>query len=264
MAKVDYYSVLGIDRQATSETIKKAYRKLALKYHPDKTGGNKEFEDKFKLINEAYAVLSDKDKRHNYDNPQEDILNNFMRDFGMHFGGAPIRRKPNPNAPRRGQDLKFYIDAQIVDFILGTEKEFTITYDDVCTDCNGRGYESFNSCSVCHGAGYMSKVYSHQGIRTQTTGPCSSCHGVGELGDIKCTSCQGQCKQQIVDRKIVYKIKPGSKDGDIINIKGAGRKGVHGGPDGDLYIKLRMDMPKASDLTEEQLNLLKEIKSGKD
>lgn len=259
MGNTDYYSVLGVNKDANTEEIKKAYRKLALKHHPDKNGGNKESEEKFKQINDAYATLSNEKKRQEYDNPHSDILDRFMKDFGMKFGGGPLRRKPNPNAPRRGQDLKFYIDASIADFILGKEAIFNVTYDDICTDCNGRGYETFIACEVCGGTGYMTKSYIHQGIRTATAGPCSQCHGVGELGRTKCTSCQGQCKQTIVDREIKYIINSGSRDGDIIKIKEAGRKGVHGGPNGDLYIKLRMLIPKVSDLTEEQLSVLKEI-----
>lgn len=261
MGNIDYYNILGINNKATEEDIKKAYRNLALKYHPDRTGGDKEAEEKFKKVNDAYAVLSDSNKRRDYDNPQ-DPMASFMRDFGMNFGGPPMR-KPNPNAPRRGSDLKFFVDAHLIDFIIGAESSFTVSYDDICDKCSGRGYTEFKPCGLCNGAGYMTSVQTHQGIRSHTTRPCPTCLGVGELGNIKCEVCTGQGKKHITNKEIKFDINSGSKDSAIIRKQGEGRSGVHGGPNGDLYIKLRMVMPKLNNLTEEQIRVLKEIKDEK-
>lgn len=261
MDNSNYYTILGVEHTATAVEIKKAYRKLALKYHPDTNGGDKALEEKFKQINDAYAVLSNDKKRHQYDNTGSP-LDSFMENFYANFGG-PQMRKPNPNAPRKGSDLKFFVDAHFVDFIIGAENSFTVSYDDLCDNCNGRSYTEFKPCGLCKGAGYMTNVHTHQGIRSQTTRPCPTCHGVGEIGHVKCEPCAGQGKKHILNKEIKFNIISGSSDGAVIRKQGEGRLGINGGPNGNLYIKLRMVIPRVDNLTEEQIAVLKEIKDEK-
>lgn len=250
----DYYNTLGVNRDASDEEIKRAYRSLAKKYHPDKNPGNKEAEDKFKDVNEAYEVLSDKKKRSEFDNPS-DPFRGFADIFSRGFG---TRRRPDPNAPRRGIDLKFVVDVPLSYFILGGKKIFTVNYKDVCVDCKGKGASETEQCTECGGQGTIFKTVRQHGMIMNSTTSCPKCNGTGEKTIKACESCNGLGNVPVNDRELSLEILPGhNRDGEVIRMTGEGGKGLNNGPNGDVYIKLRMTLPNKETLTEEQIELLK-------
>jgi len=261
VARKNYYQVLGVDREASQEDIKKAFRRLSKKYHPDMNPDDNESEERFKEINEAYSTLSDPNKRRNYDNPLgDDPFENLTRSF---FGGRDnpfirVRRTANINRPMKGPDLKYIQDVPLVDFILGGKLEFDVAYNNLCGDCNGFGYKKWKECPNCNGVGVISHTSQEGGMFFQQTAMCSACRGLGEIGIDKCDFCEG--KGTIPTKKTIsIEIPKGIRDGFVIVEQGEGASGKNGGPDGDLLVKLRMMLPKEEDLTEEQINLLKEI-----
>lgn len=253
----DYYNILGVDRTASNEAIKKAYRKLSMKYHPDKNAGDKEAEEKFKEINEAYSTLSDVNKRKQYDNP-----NPFMGGMADFFGHSnPFgfkQQKQNVKRPTKGPDLKYVLDVPLADFIVGAETEFDISYRDLCQRCNGTGHSDTKTCPNCDGNGQI--THSHQEGNTfiQQSTTCTACRGTGEIGIKKCDDCEGK-GYVTIDKSVKVKVPKGLRDGHIIGVPGAGLSGKYGGPNGDIHVKLRMVLPKEEDLTEEQIKVLKDI-----
>ena len=260
---MSHYNTLGVDNTASQEEIKKAYRKLAMQYHPDRNSGDKAAEDKLKQINEAYGVLSNEQKRNEYDNP--DPFANFMGGFGDIFNvrnrRGPVKKPmPSVDTPRRGQDLKFVVDVPMYSFIIGEDHELEVSYMDICMSCNGIGATELQECPNCRGTGVISKTINRgQDMVMHTTANCPSCAGKGFIPKDTCESCHGTGGVS-VDRKIVYAVLPNTKDGEIGSFKGKGGKGTNGAPDGNLYLKYRMTLPKVENLTEEQIELLKEIK----
>ena len=254
MSKRDYYEVLGVIKSASPEEIKKAYRKLALKYHPDKNKGDKASENKFKEASEAYHVLSDKERRTNYDQfghaafeggsgrggfgnfdfsefstSFSDIFEDFFGDFGGNMGGRQ-RRSSN----LRGADLRFNLSVSLEDSYNGKKQEINFTSSDKCERCEGYGSEPGSkpvSCSMCGGQG---KVRSSQGFFTiQQT--CPECNGEGEQISDPCKGCRGVGKKQ-TRKKITTNIPKGVDDGTRIRLSGKGEAGIKSGGNGDLYI----------------------------
>jgi len=259
-----YYKLLGVSPDSSQEDIKKAFRKLSMQYHPDKNPDNKEAEEHFKEINEAYSVISDPERRQQYDNPGIPGFN--FQSFG--FGGAMgdyfnrvvpnFQRQRRRNMPRKGRDLMYIIDVPISEFILGGKEEFSVEFDDMCNSCSGKGYKSSKTCPNCDGSGMIVHVQSGNGMHMQTSSPCGACRGSGEIGTEGCPECNGLGHVK-AKRDYVIDIAPGSRDGDVMKQDGLGGIGMNGGPPGDLVVKLRMRMPRAEDLSEEQKEILVDL-----
>jgi len=256
MAKKDYYEVLGVLKSASSEEIKKAYRKLALKYHPDKNKDDKGAESKFKEASEAYHVLSDKERRKNYDqfghaafegtggrggfsnfdftSAFSDIFgSDIFEDFFDGFGGGRQRGRRR-SSDFRGADLRYDLSISLEDAYHGKKQEINFSSSDKCGRCNGHGSEPGSkpiSCSTCGGHG---QVRSSQGFFTiQQT--CPECTGSGEQISSPCKECRGIGKKQ-TKKRISTNIPKGVDDGTRIRLSGKGEAGIKGGGNGDLYI----------------------------
>lgn len=270
MSKRDYYKILGVQKSDDIATIKKAYRKLAMKYHPDRNPGNKEAEEKFKEAAEAYEVLSDQQKRSQYDqfghagyqNMQggggggahhmnmDDIFKNFGDifggggfDFGDIFGGGGGQRKKKSGpTPQRGHDLVQEISISLKEAFLGAKKEISYYHAFACTDCNHQGYKNksdISTCDACKGAG---QVRYQQGFFAVSQA-CSSCQGQGYMIKNPCGLCKGQSRKQEFERTEVN-IPKGIFDQAELRMAGKGDAGVFGGPSGDLFIKIRVTPDK--------------------
>ncbi len=267
-SKRDYYEVLGVGKTATDDEIKHAYRKLAKKYHPDANPDNKqEAEAKFKEVTEAYEVLSDKQKRQMYDqfgfNGPSGFgggaggagngyysytggfngfdfgdLGGFGDIFSSFFGGGTGRSSRNPNSPRQGANIQTNIDITFEEAYLGVQKEITISRNEECTTCNGKGSKPGTqpeTCSVCHGTGQVTQTVSTMLGQMQTTRTCSNCGGKGKIIKEPCPNCRGKGKIK-KNVKITVKIPEGIDEGQTIALRGQGEAGTNGGPQGDLYI----------------------------
>lgn len=254
MSKRDYYEVLGIDRNASEEEIKKAYRKLARQYHPD-VNKAADAADKFKEAKEAYEVLSDSQKRATYDqfghvDPNQGMggfggggfgdMGGFGDIFDMFFGGGASRR--NPNAPQRGSDLQYTMTIEFKEAVFGKETEITIPRTEECSHCHGSGAKPGTrpeTCATCRGTGQQEVVQNTAFGRIVNRRVCSSCHGQGQIIRDKCGECHGTGKVKR-ERKINVKIPAGVDDGAQLRISGEGESGLRGGPPGDLYVVLRV------------------------
>lgn len=253
----DYYSVLGVSKDADAATIKKAYRKLAMKYHPDKNPDNKAAEDKFKEAAEAYEVLSDSDKRSRYDrfgkqgvggpggggqgfHDVNDIFSSFGDIFGDFFGGGQ-RRGGASDAfrPRKGADLRYYMDVSLVDVKSGSEKEIQFDSEADCDLCDGFGGLEPEPCIQCNGAG---QVIHQQGF-FQMARPCHQCRGKGKTFKESCHTCNtsGRISKK---RKIKVNIPKGVSDGNQLRLSNEGEGGYRKGPAGDLYVEIRVKPDK--------------------
>ncbi len=260
MEKRDYYEVLGVEKGATEQEIKKAYRKQAMKYHPDRNPGDKSAEEKFKEVNEAYEVLSDSQKRQTYDqfghagfDPHSgfggaggfdgadfgDLGDIFGSVFGDMFGGGMRQRR---NGPKRGADLRYSMDVTFEEAAFGVEKDFTVRREEECDVCHGTGAKpgtNSKKCSTCHGSGQVSQqVRTPFGVMMQTT-TCSTCHGEGEVIEEKCHKCGG--RKTVPGKKTVsVKVPAGIENGTMLRMSGQGQPGEKGGPRGDLFIQIRV------------------------
>jgi molecular chaperone DnaJ len=262
MAKRDYYEVLGAGRNAGDEEIKKAYRKLAVKFHPDKNSGDKTAEEKFKEIGEAYEVLSDPQKRAAYDQYGHAAFDPRAR-AGRGFGGVGSFHDPfeifrevfggaagggifeglfgggqDPSQPRRGDDLRYDLEITLEEAALGCEKEISVTKLDRCDECNGSGMEhgsKIRTCSTCGGRG---QVLMSRGIFSiaQT---CPHCKGAGRILEKPCKSCHGGGRREH-HSKIKLRIPPGVDTGSRLRSSGNGEAGFRGGHPGDLYVILHV------------------------
>ena len=273
MAKKDYYEVLGVIKSASSEEIKKAYRKLALKHHPDRNKGDKAAESKFKEASEAYHVLSDKERRTNYDqfghaafegaggrggfsnfdfsNAFSDIFgSDIFDDFFEGFGGSRGRRQRR-SSDFRGADLRYDLSISLEEVYNGKKQEINFSSSEKCGRCNGYGAEPGSkpiSCSACGGQG---QVRSSQGFFTiQQT--CPECNGSGEQISSPCKDCKGMCKKQ-TRKKISTNIPKGVDDGTRIRLSGKGEAGIKGGGNGDLYIFVSVEPHNIFKRSEENL-----------
>ena len=262
MAKRDYYEVLGISKSASDDEIKKAYRKLSKKYHPDI---NKESgaDEKFKEVAEAYEVLSDPQKRAAYDqyghaatDPNfgangggysqgfngnfggfEDIFSSFFGGGG--FGGGSTA---NPNAPMPGDDLRYVVDLTFEEAVHGVDKEIRYRREEVCSKCHGSGAKEGTSpetCPKCHGSGTINIQRQTPLGRMMTQETCDECHGTGKIIKEKCDECRGE---GIVEKThtVKFHVPAGVENNSQIRLQGQGNAGVNGGPYGDLYVVFRV------------------------
>jgi molecular chaperone DnaJ len=257
VTRKDYYKILGVPRNASKEDIKKAFRALSKKYHPD-LNKDPDAEDKFKEINEAYSALTNNKLG---DDPMENLFKNFFGGNSHPFGGRPNVRKPDRNAPVRGRDIKLVRDVPLFFFIAGGQISFEFAFSDLCPDCSGTGNSEWKACPNCKGEGIFIHSTREGNTFFTRTDTCSACRGLGEVGTEKCKSCDGQGAVE-VSKEITLNIPKGAKDGHVEKQPGQGMTGRNGGPKGDLYIKYRMVMPNADELTEEQIEFLKEISCG--
>ncbi|MDO5054406.1 MAG: molecular chaperone DnaJ [Pasteurella oralis] len=249
MAKKDYYEVLGVERGADEKEIKRAYKKLAMKYHPDRTQGNKELEEKFKEIQEAYEVLSDKQKRANYDQfghaafeqggfggggfSGADLGDIFGDMFGDIFGGGRGRQRVV-----RGDDLRYDLDISLEEAVRGTTKDIQINTLAHCDSCDGSGAEKgskVETCPTCHGAG---RIRRQQGFFV-TEQSCPTCHGSGKKIEKPCKSCHGDGRVH-KKKNLSVKIPAGVDTGNQLRLSGEGAAGENGAPNGDLYVVIHV------------------------
>lgn len=253
LEKRDYYEVLGIDRDATDEEIKKAYRNLAKKYHPDLNPDNKEAEAKFKEVNEAYQVLSNPEAKAQYDrfgHAGADGQGFGGFDFGgfgegglgdifdMFFGGGFSSSDRGRKGPVRGADLRYDLELTFEEAAFGTKKEIEIVKTEECPDCNGTGAKPGTNpvtCPVCHGKGEVSYSQTTVFGRFVNVKTCDRCHGEGTIISDPCTKCHGK-KRIRTKRRMNVKIPAGIDDGQAITLRGQGEMGERGGLPGDLYV----------------------------
>lgn len=256
MANKDYYEVLGVDKNASEEDIKRAFKKAALKYHPDRNPDNKEAEEKFKEINEAYQVLSDSEKRQRYDQFGTADFNGqgfggfdgfdfggfggFGDIFSDIFGGGFSSR--NKNAPRKGADLEYDLSLTFEEAVFGCQKDISVTRREKCETCSGTGAKpgtSAKTCSKCGGTGQI-RVQRNTPLGTiATQSTCDMCGGKGKTIDEPCPSCRGIGKERKT-RKVSINIPAGVDTGNVMPLRGQGEAGENGGPPGDLYINIRV------------------------
>ena len=250
----DYYKILGVNKKATTEEIKSAYKKLAKQYHPDH-GGDAE---KFKEINEAHSVLSDDKKRAEYDNPN--IMNNILNGFGDMFARSWRRqpRKDMSKMPRKGPSLRLHLSISIYEAICGGEKTVKSGFDNICEECKGEGGINREDCSACYGTGFITRQSTQGNSTTIHQSACNLCRGSGYAAIDRCPKCGGS---GIIknSREFVVKLPKDVKDGMVLRLAGQGGKGVNGGPSGDILVKLYVVIPKEENLTEKQLDILREI-----
>ena len=269
MAKRDYYEVLGVDKNASADELKKAYRKLAKKYHPDANQDNKkEAEAKFKEINEAYETLSDDKKRKMYDQfgpdgPQGfgggnpgggyysysssgfdgfDAFGDLGDIFSSFFGGGAGGRSQRNQGPKKGADLRYSTDINLEEAFTGIEKEINITRNETCKTCSGSGAKpgtTVVTCNVCHGTGSITQMQTTILGQMQTTRPCNNCHGTGKVIQEPCLDCRGKGMVR-KQARIKVKIPAGIDDNQTIVLRGEGEPGEKGGPKGDLYITVHI------------------------
>lgn len=268
MTKRDYYEILGVDKSASADEIKKAFRKAAIKHHPDKEGGD---ETKFKEINEAYEVLKDQQKRQRYDqfghagvggasgggygggNPFEgfggfngqnvhfDFGDGGLGDiFGQFFGGAA-----NQRGPRRGRDIETNLTLTFEEAVFGVEEEITLDMEDECSHCHGSTVEpghSMKTCDACKGAGQQTRVMNTVFGPIQQAVTCETCQGKGKVPEKVCSVCRGKGTERR-KQKITLKVPAGIDDGATIRLKERG-EAVGGGARGDLYVHIRVKAHK--------------------
>ncbi len=250
--KSDYYDILGVNRNASDEEIKKSYRQMALTYHPDRNPGDKEAEERFKEAAEAYEVLRDPEKRQIYDRYGhaglqgtgfqgfrgfDDIFSSFgdiFDDFFSFGSGSRSRRRA-----RKGSDLQYDLKISFLDAVFGKEKEIEIPKVQTCQSCNGTGVERGYQREACRACGGRGQIVRSQGfIRIATT--CPSCGGAGEVITHPCRECRGTGRAQ-VRKKINVKIPPGVDNGMSLKLTGEGGQSSNGGPPGDLYVQIHVE-----------------------
>ncbi len=266
----DFYEILGVGRDATPDTIKKAYRKLAMKYHPDKNPGNKEAEDKFKEAARAYEVLSDSEKRARYDrfghggvngmggpggsgfHDVGDIFEAFGDIFGDFFGGgARGRTRGGGTRARRGHDLRYFMEVSLEEVLTRAKKEIEFQAEAPCDRCEGHGSEPGSrpeTCGTCHGSG---QVVRSQGFFSMAT-TCPSCQGQGVVIKNPCKKCQGRGVTQ-VKRKLLVNVPAGVTTGVQLRLGGEGEPGLRGGPAGDLYVEIKVKEDRRFERQQEHL-----------
>ena len=262
--KRDFYEVLGLDKSADDAAIKKAYRSLAKKYHPDLNPGDKTAEEKFKEVNEAYAILSDPEQKAKYDqfghaafDPASggyggggfggfgdfgDLGDIFSSMFGGGFGGFGGGSSRRRNAPVQGDDIGVHITISFEEAAFGTKKEITYNRIQKCPDCEGKGAAKGTSpetCSKCQGSGQMRVTQRMGGMAFQTTTTCTGCNGKGTIIKTPCTNCNGKGMIK-VSKKLEVNIPAGIDDGERIALRGQGCDGRNGGATGDLILSVNV------------------------
>lgn len=268
--KRDYYEVLGVSKTATDEELKKAYRALARKYHPDANPGDKEAEAKFKEISEAYAILSEPEKRKQYDQFGHAAFENgggyggySAQDFSQMFGGfgdildglfgggfggfggfgGGSRRR---NGPRKGANVQTGLRISFEEMVTGCEKNITMNLKDVCTACHGNGAKNGTAketCKKCNGSGQVVRTQQSLFGMVQSAAPCPDCNGTGETIKERCPECKG-IGYKSSRKTLSVKIPAGIDDGQGVRIAGRGEPGANGGPQGDLIVEIRVTPSK--------------------
>ncbi len=257
MSKRDYYEILDIDKSADEKDIKKAYRKMAMKYHPDRNQGDSEAEEKFKEINEAYEILSDSQKRSRYDQFGHEGVNGSGQGFGGFsgaggagfddifgdifdmFGGGGTRRR---SRAAKGRDIQVETVVEFKEAAFGIEKEIEIIRNETCKTCNGTGAKpgtKVNTCSNCGGTGevrYTQRTPFGQFVNAKT---CPTCGGEGKTFEEACHDCGGSGLKR-EKRNIKIKIPAGVDNGSVMTLRGEGEPGIKGGPKGDVYVVIRV------------------------
>ena len=258
MASKDYYATLGLEKGASDDEIKRAFRKLAIKYHPDKNQGNKEAEEKFKDINEAYQVLSDPEKKARYDQfGTADFdgsgfgsggfggfdfsdMGGFGDIFESFFGGGGSSRRRN--GPTKGADIEYTLNLTFEEAVFGVEKEITVNRNENCESCKGSGAKpgtSPKTCPTCNGAGQV-RVQRQTPLGSfVSTSVCDRCGGKGTIVETPCSSCSGRGSVR-KSRKIKVNGPAGVDTGNVMPLRGQGEHGSNGGPAGDLYIRINV------------------------
>ena len=259
--KRDYYEVLGVQKGASHDEIKKAYRKLAMKYHPDRNPDDKTAEEKFKEVGEAYEILSDDDKRSRYDqfgfagvDPNYGAgqggagfgggfggfgdFGDFGDIFGSFFGGGGSRAS-NANAPRRGENVMSRLVLTFEEAAVGGEKEVGALRIENCSGCNGTGSADgvIETCTTCRGSGQVRTTQNFMGMQMQSTAACPQCGGKGKTIKTPCTTCKGKGKVRRT-QKIKVKVPAGVDQGQSVRVRGEGCVGSNGGPNGDLLVEI--------------------------
>jgi molecular chaperone DnaJ len=285
MAKRDYYEVLGVPKDADATTIKKAYRKLALKYHPDRNPGDKETEEKFKEAAEAYEVLSDADKKARYDRfghagmsgapgggfsgegmTMDDIFQQFGdifgdSTFGSFFGGAGGARAGGRTRARgqKGTNLRIRVALTLEEIANGVTKKIKVKKQNTCDVCDGSGAKDSNSvktCSTCGGSGFVRQVRSTFLGQMQTTSACPTCNGAGQQVTANCPKCKGDGRIH-GEETLEIDIPAGVEEGMQLSLRGKGNAGLRGGPAGDLMISIEEKVH--SDLQRDGQNVIYEL-----
>lgn len=252
----DFYEILGVEKTADADAIKKAYRKLAMQFHPDKNPGNPEAEEKFKEAASAYEILSDPEKRARYDRfghqafqggggghpggfqNMEDIFSSFGDIFGDFFSGGGGGRQRSHTGPRRGADLRYLSEISLKEVLTGLDKEIEFETEENCKSCNGTGADKnsqVTTCATCNGSG---QVVARQGFFTMAT-TCPQCRGEGKQIKNPCRTCRGDGRVN-AQRKIRVHIPPGVDTGTRLRVVGEGEGGLRGGPTGDLFVEVRV------------------------
>ncbi len=271
MAKRDYYEVLGVDKSASADEIKKAYRKMAIKYHPDKNPGDKEAEEMFKEAAEAYDILSTPEKRQRYDQfghagvgssaasgggfsgggfSMDDIFSQFGDIFGGHFGGFSGGfggfSSRGGSRVRRGSDIRIRVKLSLSEIMKGVEKKIKINKMVVCSQCGGRGAESsadVKTCETCKGSGVVSQVMNTMFGQMQSQSECPNCHGEGKIITKPCSKCHGSGLLKQVE-EISFKIPAGVAQGMQLTVQGKGNAAKSGGINGDLLVLIEEESDK--------------------
>ena len=263
MAKRDFYDVLGVAKNASEDEIKKAYRKLAMKYHPDQNPGDKSAEEKFKEVNEAYEVLSDAEKKARYDqygfagvdpNFNPNAGNPFggfggggfgFGDLGDIFGdffGGGASSSARRNGPSKGQNVVAEIEISFEDAAFGCEREITFGRIEPCATCHGTGCKDGaqpETCAYCHGTGTVRTQQNFMGMTMQSNQPCPKCGGQGKIIKDACSTCRGKGKVRR-NKTIRVKVPAGIDNGQSFRVRDEGNAGSNGGPNGDLLVTVRV------------------------
>ena len=276
MAKRDYYEVLGVAKTATADELKKAYRKKAIQYHPDKNPGDKEAEEKFKEAAEAYDVLSDPQKRQRYDQfghaafegnggfgggasmNMDDIFSHFGDIFGDFFGGGfsgGFGGGGRTQSVNRGSNLRIKVKVNLHDVANGVEKKVKVKRQVACSKCKGTGSAdgTTETCTTCHGSGRVTRIQNSLFGRVQTTTVCPTCQGKGHTIKNKCSNCKGT-GLEYAEEIISLSIPKGVKDGMQLQMSGKGNAAPNGGINGDLYILIEEE--KHSELIRDDNDLI--------
>jgi len=269
MAK-NYYDILGINKNASDDEIKKAYRSLAKKYHPDLNPGNAEAAEKLKEVNEAYGVLSDKQKKHNYDTygsaegPQGfggfgsgsgfgggfggfgDFGDIFSNIFGGAFGGGGRSSRSRASQAVQGADIQVKMKLSFVEAAFGCKKSINLTRSETCSHCKGTGAKNgteFSTCGTCHGTGTVRQTQNTPFGQIVSEGVCSTCHGTGKQIKEKCSKCGGAGVTR-ENRSVEINIPGGIDNDQVLTLRGQGEAGRNGGPNGDMQILIQIEPHK--------------------
>lgn len=252
----DFYEILGIPRDADADTIKKAYRRLALQFHPDRNPGDKAAEEKFKECAHAYEVLSDQDKRMRYDRfghaglggfgsgaghgfaDASDIFEAFGDIFGDIFGGPQRGGRGGAARSHKGSDLRYILEIDLLEVLTGSKRDIEFTTEGMCGTCEGNGAEPGTSpevCSACEGTG---QIVRSQGFFSMAT-TCGTCRGRGQVIRKPCKRCKGKGREPLA-RQLTVNVPPGVDNGTKLRLTGEGEGGFLSGPAGDLYVEIRV------------------------